>query len=163
MSAGWDIKYIDTLFIRHKGTKAQRLYPIDALGVIMPDRTNPTPNTPKVRSHDLAYPVAKHPIGLGRKVANTPPNLIVRSTISKRRQPRQPGTTSDLLRVIPSTCFPCPLLREEPTSCLRNKDTAVSAPPNEPLIESDDLKFNFEIAHAHRSSSTQYDFRKSIC
>ncbi|KAJ5703769.1 hypothetical protein N7493_010907, partial [Penicillium malachiteum] len=60
-----------------------------------------------------------------RKSATTPCNLIVRSTLSKRRHPRQPATTSDLLRVIPSTSLPRPLLREKPSTCLRNKVTAV--------------------------------------
>ncbi|KAJ5538547.1 hypothetical protein N7494_008026, partial [Penicillium frequentans] len=48
-----------------------------------------------------------------RKSATTPCKLIVRSTLSKRRHPRQPATTSDLLRVISSTSPPRPLLREK--------------------------------------------------
>jgi len=53
-----------------------------------------TRNGTSVPSADLAYPVAKHPIGV--RASRRPTHLcklIVRSTPSKRRQPRQPGTT----------------------------------------------------------------------
>ena len=67
-------------------------------------------NRPSVCHHGISLTLSlRSQLGLGPMGATTPCKLIVRSTLSKRRHPRQPATTSDLLRVIPSTSLPRPL------------------------------------------------------